>query len=922
MGTWVDAGYEQLSQGTFGNGGQNLYVSRGGVLQRVYHFDFDGDGYADVLFATSQDMDEAPPAYVYRSPLDSSERIELPTLGAYYGALGDLNGDGYADFVVANQNNGTHSDVVAYVYYGSPDGLSERYKIELPAPNCRSVAIGDFNGDGRPDIAFGSESKLKIFYQTERGFVPAQSVTLDIEITHMAAGDIDGDGCADLYIRGDGAPRVLWGGKTGLDPQRFTVVGGDDTAAVALPSSTPGYTTFVEGWTPKIVRLGGRAHLFRDENNAVYLYPANADRTLGEPLIVDCPHAIAAAAGDLNADGREELVIAVCGKRHERSVDNAGEEEELSWVYWPRAAGFDNDSRTGLPTVSARDVLLVDLDGSGTLDIVICQGRTDILNSTESLVYRCAPDGIGVDNPIRLATHDATVALAGRTSDDPRPQLIFVNRITGRVRGDIPALAYLGGPDGFTPERRIEFPGQGAVDAICCDFNDDGFHDMLLVNCSENAFHLDPGSFLYWGGPGGFDPANRQVIPTMRAHGCAVGDFRRSGYLDVVFAGITNPELLVFRGGPDGLDLDHPQRIMMDPNLRELAHGIAPDGSSEGGEYREPRWLLAADFNNDGWLDLYVSQTYGTFTFILWGGPDGFSMERSTWLAAEGGICAQAADLDNDGWLELIIGGHCSPSKRWTYDSNITIYWGGPEGYREDRKTVLPGHTSNSLTVADFNRDGILDIFTTSYHSGRERDLDAYIYWGQPGGIYSYRHHTRLFTHSSSGCLAMDFNEDGWIDLAVANHKTYGNHQGLSEIWWNGPEGFAESRTTKLPTSGPHGIMSVDAGNIMDRGPEEYYVSAAFELPEGAAVERIGWEAEVPVKTWVKAQLRSAASREQLAMAVWCGPDGQADWFENGQSAARMPLAGQWIQYRLALGAVNGGNSPRVTEIRVDYAQA
>ncbi len=223
--TWVTRGFESFQRGQFGNSGQNMYVSRAGVLQRIHQFDLNRNGYMDLLICNSQNHWERPPAYVYSDVLGSPQCVELPSDGAIAGAVVDLNGNGYDDLVLAMRYNGTRTDLNAFIYYGGPDGLSEKRLAMIPAPAANAVAVGDFNGNGRVDLAFVSSGKLRVFYQTELGFERERFVDLEIEAKSLDARDLDGDGLADLYALGsDGMPRVYWGGPDGLAADQYSEV--------------------------------------------------------------------------------------------------------------------------------------------------------------------------------------------------------------------------------------------------------------------------------------------------------------------------------------------------------------------------------------------------------------------------------------------------------------------------------------------------------------------------------------------------------------------------------------------------------------------------------------------------------------------------------------------------------------------------
>ncbi len=918
--TWTTHGFESFRQGVCGNAGQNLYVSRAGVLQRIHQYDLNGNGYLDLVFCNSQNHWERPPAYVYQDPLGGGHaaRLELPSEGAWSGAVADLNRDGHDDLILGMWQNGIRQDLNAILYYGAPDGLSESRQQQLPAPLCSSVAAADFNGDGRPDLAFISQGALRIFYQSALGFEPRRFVDLEIEGEQLAADDLDGDGYADLIVRSSaGKVTIYWGSAEGIDPTRATtcpepVEGpaptewvGQDPPSASEPHNAAHYAEHVEDATPlaRVVHLNGVPYLFVPQDQSVSLLPVGSDRRFASPLVLSCPRAMAVAVGDINGDGYDDLALA-CRQPFA--------EAECSWIYWGSAQGFDETRRTRLKSQQACDVAIADLTGDGCADVILCQSHTEASYTADSLIYRGARDGV-VPEPTRLLCHDARRVLLAQPAADAQPQVIFVNHFGRNRLGNIKPSIYFGGPDGFSPERRQDVAGWGAVEAVCCDINDDGYVDLVLANAAENSVDRDPGSYALLNGPHGFADEPTWTLPTARAHGVCCADINRDGYLDLIFCGFDNPDLVVFYGAAatssterrTAFDTANPQRIRME---------------HEGIVYNEPRWIYLADLNNNGWLDLVAPQIAYDRSFILWGGPKGFSMERCQALSVVRGACARAVDLTGNGYLDLIIGGHM-PSQDGPHDSFVYIYWNGPHGLREERRTLLPASAVNAMSVADFNNDGLLDLFICSYHDGRVRDIDSYIYWNRAGRGFAAADRTRLFTHSASGCVAADLNANGWIDLAIANHKVNGDHIGHSAVWWNGPEGFSEERVTWLPTSGPHGMVAVGPHNIADRGPEEYYLSAPFKLPADACVTEIAWQAEIPPQTWVKAQLRFADASEELEEATWMGPDAGDSWFENRQTVRAEECAGRWVQYRLALGAWNSCGTPRVTEVKVHYGK-
>ena len=123
------------------------------------------------------------------------------------------------------------------------------------------------------------------------------------------------------------------------------------------------------------------------------------------------------------------------------------------------------------------------------------------------------------------------------------------------------------------------------------------------------------------------------------------------------------------------------------------------------------------------------------------------------------------------------------------------MYWGGPDGFDEERRTSLPTHGAHGISVADIDADGHLDVLFSSWQSLNGPVNDSFIYWGSDEGLDADRR-TPLVTLGAMGNSIHDLDKDGWLDVAFANSTAGGNIFIDSWIYWGAEDGFAPGRRT------------------------------------------------------------------------------------------------------------------------------
>ena len=338
-------------------------------------------------------------------------------------ALGDFNGDGHQDLVVANQTDGTIS-----IFLGASDGtFGTPTTITIPSGSLpaapSALALGDFNGDGNTDIAVADAANNSVSILLGNGdgtFAAPITYPAGNHPVALLAEDLNSDGILDLAIvnQGNGTANgtvSIWLGHADItgnwdktfSPTTDYPVGIMPTAIASADFNADGrpdlaVTNFADNTVSILLQNN-------DGTSATQgTFAAKVDYSTAEG-----PAGIIAA--DLNADGRPDLAI----------TNQTG--NSVSILLGNSDGTFS--ARTDFPTGSSpTGILAADFTGAGALDLAVAD-RTD--NNVDILVGK--GDGT-FSAPIPLPTGNSPIAVASADlNGDGTQDLVTVNQSSNTV---------------------------------------------------------------------------------------------------------------------------------------------------------------------------------------------------------------------------------------------------------------------------------------------------------------------------------------------------------------------------------------------------------------------------------------------------------------------------------------------------------
>jgi len=764
--------------------------------------------------------------------------------GASVAGAGDVNGDGFADVIVGANfyDNGQSNEGAAFVYFGgagafNPTADAQLESNQISAESGFSVAgAGDVNGDGFADVIVGAhlydngqtnEGAAFLYFGGAGAFNATADAQLEsnqadafLGTSAAGAGDVNGDGFADVIVGAqfydngetdEGAAFVYFGGPGAFNATADALLESNQAGALFGTSAAGAGDVNGDGFADVIVGALGYDN-GQTAEGAAFVYfggPGAFNLTADAQLESNQANAFlgtsVAGAGDVNGDGFADVIVGAV------SYDNGESNEGAAFVYFGGPGAFNAtadaqlesnqaDAQSGVSVAGTGDV-----NGDGFADVIVGANAYDNGQSNEGAAFVYF-GGAGAFNPTADAQLESnqisaesgvSVAGAGDVNGDGFADVIVgASRYDNGETDEGAAFLYFGGAGAFdaTADAQLESNQADAVFGTSVagagDVNGDGFADVIVgANFYDNGQTAEGAAFVYFGGPGAFNPTADAQLESNQADARAgfsvagAGDVNGDGFADVIVgaSGFDNLQsnegaAFVYFGGAGAFNLTADAQL-------EANQADAQFGRSVAG---------AGDVNGDGFADVIVGangydngQSNEGAAFVYFGGAGAFNATADALLESNqpsaflGTSVAGAGDVNGDGFADVIVGASFYDSSQID-EGSAFVYLGGAGSFNATADAELESNQTSAqfgdsvAGAGDVNGDGFADVIVgaVSYDNGEINEGAAFVYFGG-AGAFNLTADAQLEANQASALLgtsvagAGDVNGDGFADVIV-----------------------------------------------------------------------------------------------------------------------------------------------------------
>jgi hypothetical protein len=472
----------------------------------------------------------------------------------------------------------------------------------------------------------------------------------------------------------------------------------------------------------------------------------------GEFTVPDDGGITSLAAADFNGDGNADLVVASGGdvfRRYSRLT-----------IFFNDGRGEFSNGIVILKDVFVRDVKILDFDGDGAPDLLVTEDDTGklsvLVNQGNTFAEAWRDEERGEEPTIGDFNGDGYVDVARRVGSE---------------------LVVLAGGRGTFTKFRFSEPAGASGPITAGDLDGDGLDDLIESLPEAHQLMVRRGNLQNFLGTPSPTPAFRE-----KPYFLFVGDFDGNGHPDIVSEPLDVPILEVLHDA--GVSSTGPvfqsysgysyQMIAGDftgdgiPDLvsnvpfGRIVTGVL--GSNPTFQPLKPSYfalplhtlspMVAADFNNDGALDLAVSSEQDVAILLNHGGAHFVAPPQ---IAATG--VRAVVDLNHDGIRDLIT------------DTNPIVWFGNADGTYTAGTAARPKGAFNDETlveVADLNADGHDDLVVVAHNPFGTTNGQLWIMLGDGSGSF-VTHDLGFFGHRPTSLVVTDIDRDGKLDIVVGS---------------------------------------------------------------------------------------------------------------------------------------------------------
>ena len=691
-------------------------------------------------------------------------------------AIGDIDGDGKPDVVVTNRGSGTVSVYRNTSASGSITAGSFAAKVDFTTGSSPGyVAIGDIDGDGKPDIAVANYGSSTV--SVLRNTSVSGSVSFATQVTAatggqpngIAIGDIDGDGKPDLAV-------ANWNGGT-VSVLRNTSVSGSVSFATQVTAAVgSGASGIVIGdidgdGKPDLAVANLTSNTVSVLRNTSTMGSVSFATQVTAPTGTQ-PNCI--AIGDIDGDGKPDLAVANYSSNTVSILRNSSVSGFVSFAIQVSVA-------TGNGPAS---ISIGDIDGDGKPDLAVANENisnvsvlrntsttgsvsfaTQVIASIGGAALSIAMGDLDGDGKPDIVTANNNVTTISVIRNDPfllAPVISSVSTYQGTAGASV---SITGNHFNATPANNIVYFGatQAVVSAASVTSLNvtvpagATYSDITIENTGDALAGASPNPFLpeysnsgYIAGTVNLDPKVDLAAGT-HPGGVAVGDVDGDGKPDIVVVNMGSNTVSVYRN------------ISASGSITAGSFATQVNFSTGG----SPVYVALADIDRDGKPDIVVtnrgSNTVSVFRNTSTIGSVSFAAQvtATTGNNPEG---IAIGDIDGDGRYDLVVANYGSNTVSVLRNTSAigSVSFAG-------QVTVATGAQPYGAVIGDIDGDGKPDVAVTNFGSATVSVLRNTSTWG---AISFATQITAATGTNPDGIAISDIDGDGKLDLAVANYNS------------------------------------------------------------------------------------------------------------------------------------------------------